>query len=77
MTACEEACVPCHTMEEGFRWSEDFGVFTLNGEGAMFGLGAGIEHPQLHNPDYVFPDELIPVGQSVFLNAIRRLNGMG
>ncbi|MDG5498138.1 amidohydrolase [Marinobacter sp. BGYM27] len=77
VTACEEACVPCHTMDEGFRWSEDFGVFTLNGEGAMFGLGAGIEHPQLHNPDYDFPDELIPVGQSVFLNAIRRLNGMG
>lgn len=77
VNACEEAGVLCHTMDEGFRWSEDFGVFTLNGEGAMFGLGAGVEHPQLHNPDYDFPDSLIPVGQSVFLNTINHINGIG
>ncbi|TBW56227.1 amidohydrolase [Marinobacter halodurans] len=74
--ACREAGVPFHRMPEGFRWSEDFGVFTLHAEGAMFGLGAGDGHPQLHNPDYDFPDELIPVGLDLFLTIIRRINDL-
>lgn len=74
--ACAEAGVPFHRMPEGFRWSEDFGVFTLNAEGAMFGLGAGNIHPQLHNPDYDFPDALIPVGLTVFRTIIKKINGL-
>src|SRR5690606_21075539 len=45
-----------------FKWGEDFGVFTQNQKGAMFGLGSGKNTPALHNPDYDFPDEIIPVG---------------
>lgn len=74
--ACLEIGVPFHRMPEGFRWSEDFGVFTQHAEGAMFGLGAGNVHPQLHNPDYDFPDALIPVGLDVFRTIIRRINGL-
>lgn len=74
--ACRDISVPCHRMPEGFRWSEDFGVFTLYAEGAMFGLGAGNIHPQLHNPDYDFPDELIPIGREIFVTILRKINGL-
>ncbi|MBX0335025.1 amidohydrolase [Pontibacter sp. HSC-14F20] len=48
------------------RWSEDFGHFTNLYKGAYFGLGSGPNRPQLHHADYDFPDELIPVGASLF-----------
>ncbi|MGE4545949.1 MAG: amidohydrolase [Pedobacter sp.] len=44
-----------------FRWSEDFGQFTAVSEGALFGIGAGTDVPELHKPDYDFPDSLIPL----------------
>ncbi|WP_148861812.1 amidohydrolase [Marinobacter fonticola] len=74
--ACREIGLPCHRMPDAFRWSEDFGVFTLHAEGAMLGLGAGNIHPQLHNPDYDFPDELIPAGREIFVTIIRQINGL-
>ncbi|HKK59558.1 MAG TPA: amidohydrolase [Salinivirga sp.] len=46
--------------EEPFRWSEDFAHFTLKTPGALFGVGSGVDHPALHNPDYDYPDELLP-----------------
>ncbi|HET8809630.1 MAG TPA: amidohydrolase [Flavobacteriaceae bacterium] len=49
-----------------FKWGEDFGLFTQHFKGAMFGLGAGEKTPALHNPDYDFPDELIPYGVKMF-----------
>lgn len=52
------------------RWSEDFGQFARVAKSAMFWLGAGTDMPQLHNPDYDFPDALIPVGAGVFSAAI-------
>ena len=52
--------------EKPFTWGEDFGLFTQHYPGAMFGLGAGINTPALHNPDYDFPDEIIATGVSVF-----------
>lgn len=54
-------------------WSEDFGQFAKVSKAAMFWLGAGLEMPQLHNPDYDFPDQIIPVGVAVFSNAINSL----
>jgi len=50
---------------DAFPWSEDFGHFTARFGGALFGLGAGIDHAPLHHPDYDFPDELIPFGVAV------------
>ncbi|MEJ8801789.1 amidohydrolase [Pontibacter sp. H249] len=49
-----------------FKWSEDFGYFTEKYKGAMFGLGAGMHHPQLHHANYDFPDQLIPTGAALF-----------
>lgn len=56
--------------------SEDFGRFGQGGtKSAMFLLGAGIDHPALHDPRYDFPDGLIPVGERIFLRIIRDLLG--
>lgn len=49
-----------------FKWGEDFGLFTQQYKGAFFGLGAGKQSPALHNPDYDFPDELLPTGSKLF-----------
>ncbi|MEO8733747.1 MAG: amidohydrolase, partial [Flavobacteriales bacterium] len=54
-----------------FKWGEDFGLFTAKYKGCMFGLGSGEEMPALHNPDYDFPDELIPHGVELFNTAVR------
>lgn len=53
-----------------FRWSEDFSNYLLHYHGAMFGIGAGEKHAELHHPDYDFPDELIPLAAQVFYNII-------
>ncbi|MGE0087891.1 MAG: amidohydrolase [Bacteroidales bacterium] len=46
-------------LKNPFKWSEDFGHFTGNIPGALVGIGAGINHPNLHNPRYDFPDNII------------------
>ena len=53
-------------LENGFRWGEDFGLFTQQIPGAMFGLGAGTTCPPLHSDDYQFPDKLIEIGSKMF-----------
>ena len=57
------------------RASEDFGLFGRGSKSAMFYLGAGENMPALHNPDYDFPDDLIPIGAGVFMRAARDLLG--
>jgi amidohydrolase len=64
-----------HEPGEPMRGSEDFGRFGAVGKSAMFFLGSGTEHPALHNPDYDFPDDLIPIGARVFMRAARNLLG--
>ena len=48
-----------HTLDEPFRWSEDFANYTLHWPCAYFGIGAGLKHPELHSPEYEFPDAII------------------
>lgn len=59
--------------DEPFRWSEDFGLFTKGRKGVLFGLGSGVDQPQLHNPDYDFPDELIAIGTPLFERVVRSM----
>lgn len=73
--ACTDAGVSATLTPTPQRFSEDFGQFATSAKTAMFWLGAGERHPQLHTPDYDFPDALIPVGFSVYLSIIKRLNG--
>lgn len=68
--AAEAAGVEFNWLEHPFPWSEDFGRFTALSCGALFGLGAGLDHPALHSPGYDFPDELIPVGVTLFVSIV-------
>ena len=58
-------------VEEPLRWSEDFSNFTLKYPGALFGLGSGISHPQLHSPDYDFPESILDKGIEIFFELYR------
>jgi amidohydrolase len=76
VTACDRLNIPCTTLTEPYRWSEDFGKLRdAAKEGAMFTLGSGVKLPQLHNPDYDFPDELIAIGSNIFIEIVGDING--
>ena len=62
-----------HHKETPFSWSEDFGHFTAQTTGAMFGLGSGSDHPALHAQAYDFPDDVIPTGVSMFVQIIKEI----
>jgi amidohydrolase len=72
-----ESAIDCglktEEIENPFRWSEDFGHFTSNFKGAMFGLGSGTDFPSLHNPDFDFPDELIDSGINMFYTIVKKV----
>ncbi len=70
IAAAEKQDFQIHPKEHPFSWSEDFGHFTKDTKGAMFGLGAGEEHPALHAEDYDFPDEIISTGIRMFMEII-------
>lgn len=56
-----------------FKFGEDFGWFTQQYRGAMFGLGAGADCPVLHNAYYDFPEALITSGIDLFKGIIRSI----
>jgi amidohydrolase len=60
-------------LKEPFRWSEDFGYYTKDIKAGFFGLGAGEEHPALHNPHYDFPDEIIETGINMFYSLYKKI----
>lgn len=72
--AAEENKLPFEYMEKPFRWSEDFAYFTRLYKGAIFGLGSGIDQPQLHNPDFDFPDDIIDTGIKMFYSIYKKIN---
>ena len=53
-------------IKKPFKWSEDFGYFTEKHDACYFGLGSGKDQPQLHNPDFDFPDDIIESGINIF-----------
>jgi amidohydrolase len=55
-----------------FKWGEDFGLFTEQFPGAMFGIGAGEDCPALHNPDYDYPDAITPTAIKMFLKILEK-----
>jgi len=56
-----------------FKFGEDFGWFTSQYKTAMFGLGAGLSTPPLHNKTYDFPDAITPTGISMFQSIIKSI----
>jgi amidohydrolase len=65
--------IPVELLEKPFRWSEDFAHFTLQFPGVLFGLGSGVTQPQLHNPDYDFPDDIIETGVKMFYGIYQQI----
>lgn len=61
--------------ESPFRWSEDFGILADWGKGAMFCLGAGENHPDLHAPDFDFNDDLLAPGVAMLATIAKELLG--
>jgi hypothetical protein len=39
----------------------------------MFGLGAGVATPSLHNPDYDYPDAITETGIRMFSSIINQI----
>ncbi len=60
-------------LKEPMRWSEDFGYFLDRYPGAFFGLGSGLSQPQLHHPDYDYPDALIPLGTNIYCSILEEV----
>ena len=44
-------------MANPFSWSEDFGYFSNKYKSLLFWIG--FNQPQLHNPDFHFPEDII------------------
>lgn len=55
------------------RGSEDFGQFGHGPKAAIMLLGSGQDMPALHNPDFDFPDDLIPVGGRILAAILDRI----
>ena len=47
--------LPYLELQTPFSWGEDFGLFTQQYKGAMFGLGSGENCAPLHSPQYDLP----------------------
>lgn len=73
-SAARELDYEIYEKENPFSWSEDFGHFTRQINGAMFGLGIGEDHVPLHAEDYDFEDSVIPTGVSMFTEIIKELS---
>jgi amidohydrolase len=75
--AATEAGLEFVRPEGTFPWSEDFGNFTSAIPGALFGLGAGQDHPNVHSRLYDFPDGILASGVRIFEEIIHNLLGTG
>jgi len=72
--ASDNLALESKEIDTPFRWSEDFGHFSQVAKTTLVGLGAGINQPQLHEPTYDFPDEIMGTGISLFLETIKEIN---
>ena len=81
----EAVAIACQAMETlnipygekgvPMRASEDFGAFGWSAKAAMLCLGPGEDHVALHQPEYDFCDDLIPIGTHIFERILRDLLG--
>jgi amidohydrolase len=55
-----------HLQHFPFKWSEDFGHFTKKYSGVYLGIGSGTDCYQLHQPEYDFPDALLPKAETIY-----------
>lgn len=74
LKASEKLDFPVKIIDQPFRWSEDFGLFSDHTKTLLFGLGSGEQQPQLHEPHFDFPDELIQTGIRMFSSIVDELH---
>lgn len=65
--------LPVIIQSKPFRWSEDFAEYLTVFHGAFFGLGSGQQQPELHHPDYDFPDDIIETGAECFKSIMNNI----
>lgn len=73
--ALDRLAIPHGTAPLPMRASEDFGRYGASSALAFLLLGAGEDRPALHNPDYDFPDDLIPTGAAIFTAIVGEILG--
>ncbi|WP_051415931.1 amidohydrolase [Salinivibrio socompensis] len=76
VNAAQSLGLEVHWLNEPMRWSEDVAEFLTRWPGALFGIGSGEHHPQLHNPDYDFPDAILSTANDLFCALVKRHHGM-
>ncbi|MBM7035395.1 amidohydrolase [Vibrio ulleungensis] len=74
-TQAKQLGLKVNELREPMRWSEDFSEFLIHYPGALFCIGSGESHPELHNPDYDFPDEIIETASTLFMSIVKQLHG--
>jgi amidohydrolase len=52
------------------RGSDDFSFFTLNSKGSFFDIGNGEGRDDIHQPGYIFPDEILLPAINIFSEII-------
>lgn len=60
-------------MAQPNNWSEDFAYYTATNKGAQFGIGAGENQLNLHDPAYDFPDDIIEPSAKIFFEIYKQL----
>ncbi|NBG87769.1 M20 metallopeptidase family protein [Isachenkonia alkalipeptolytica] len=58
-------------LKEGMRGSEDFGYYLEKTRGALFFIGNGENHPEIHTEEYDFPDEIIETAVKMFKGLLK------
>jgi metal-dependent amidase/aminoacylase/carboxypeptidase family protein len=74
-TQAKQLGLEVNELREPMRWSEDFSEFLIHYPGALFCIGSGESHPELHNPDYDFPDEIIETASTLFMSIVKQVHG--
>lgn len=70
---CDETKRSVVYLDTPNRWSEDFAHFTACCPSLIFGLGSGENQPDIHSPDYDFPDSIIMDGVELMETIARKL----
>ena len=58
-------------LSQPFRASEDFGYYLKQCPGAIFYIGNGEDHPQLHTAEYDFNDGILERAADLFFALLR------
>lgn len=69
--AAHRVGLPLVKLEGPLPWSEDFGHFNRRWPGALLCFGAGEKQPELHRPDYDFPDTLLAPGVEFWVALVK------